>query len=278
VNAFTYVPGAPPVIQSLVAKGTRAQEPAQFADLNESVNVTATVTDADSTAASLQYTWSADLGTISGTGAKVTWQAPASAATPIKATITLSVSDGASAVTGTTAVSLHDSTKEIGDIATLFLVNFSKTEVPVDTVIKDFTTECPGTAGERQDVINNRAGFVDHVMERAAAAGHRRLRRGLSDPPRLAPGRWLSYSQVRWNSNKARRRYRQRRGRRSIAAVFVDAVACSSDLTDTISMGRGFWGGEGEIGKRIGIGKHKTIEGLPHPKRRGARQAVVESR
>jgi putative spermidine/putrescine transport system permease protein len=63
-------------------------------------------------------------------------------------------------ITGTSAVSLHDSTKEIGDIATLFLVNFSKTEVPVDTVMKDFTPTCPGTAGERQDVINNRNGFV----------------------------------------------------------------------------------------------------------------------
>src|SRR6478609_8861185 len=90
VSAFTYVAGAPPVMQSIAAQGTRAKEPAQFSDLNESINVTASVTDADTTAASLQYTWTADVSTISGTGAKVTWQAPASAATPIKATITLS--------------------------------------------------------------------------------------------------------------------------------------------------------------------------------------------
>jgi len=248
VSAFTYVAGAPPVIQSIAAQGTRAKEPAQFSDLNESINVTATVTDADTTAASLQYTWTADLGTISGTGAKVTWQAPASAATPIKATITLSVSDGASAVTGTTAVSLHDSTKEIGDIATAFLVNFSKTEVPVDTVMKDFTTDCPGTAGERQDVINNRTGFVItswNVQPPQVSVG---FGAGCETIHGLRQGDGCSYSQVRWDSKKVGGGTDSVEGVDQIAAVFLSDRwwLCSSDFDGHHLNGARFvgWGRE----------------------------------
>jgi hypothetical protein len=231
-SAFTYVAGAPPVIQSIVAQGTRAEEPAQFADLNETVNVSATVTDADSTAGSLQYTWSADVGTISGTGAKVTWQAPASAATPVKATITLSVTDGATAVTGTSAVSLHDSTKEIGDIATLFLVNFSKSEVPVDTVMKDFTPECPGTAGERQDVINNRTGFVITSWNVAPPQVTVSFGAGCQTVHGLRQGDGCSYSQVRWDSNKVGGGTDSVEGVDQIAAVFLSDRwwLCSSDF------------------------------------------------
>jgi hypothetical protein len=232
VNAFTYVAGAPPAIQAIVARGTRAKEPAQFADLNETIDVTATVTDADSSAASLQYTWSADLGTISGTGAKVTWQAPASAATPLKATITLSVTDGATPITGTTAVSLHDSTKEIGDIATLFLVNFSKSDVSVDTVMKDFTPDCPGTAGERQDVINNRNEFVITSWNVQPPQVTVNFGGGCQTVHGLREGDGCSYSQVRWDSNKVGGGSDSVEGVDQIAAVFLSDRwwLCSSDF------------------------------------------------
>lgn len=231
-GAFTYVTGAPPVIQSLVAQGTRTREPAQFADLNETINVTATVTDADTPGESLQYTWSADQGTITGTGSKVTWQAPASATTPGKVTITLKVGDGGSDVTGTSTVSLHDSTKEIGDMATLFLVNFSKTEVPVDTVMQDFTPQCPGTPAERQDVVNNRNGFVItswNVQPPQVTVG---FGAGCQTVHGLKEGDGCSYSQVRWDSNKVGGGTDSVEGVDQIAAVFLSDRwwLCSSDF------------------------------------------------
>jgi hypothetical protein len=248
VGAFTYVAGAPPVIQTIVAQGTRTTEPAQFADLNETINVTATVTDADTTAASLQYTWTADLGTMSGTGAKVTWQAPASAATPVKATITLSVSDGSTAVTGTSAVTLHDSTKEIGDIATLFLVNFSKTEVPVDTVMQDFTPQCPGTASERQDVVNNRNGFVITSWNVQPPQVTVNFGAGCQTLHGLRQGDGCSYSQVRWDSTKVGGGTDSVEGVDQIAAVFLSDRwwLCSSDFDGHHLNGTRFlgWGRE----------------------------------
>jgi hypothetical protein len=231
-GAFTYVAGAPPVIQSITAQGTRSSEPAQFADLNEQINVTALVTDADTPAASLQFTWSADAGTIAGTGSKVTWQAPPSAATPLKVTITVSVSDGGSSVTGTSAVSLHDSTKEIGDIATLFLVNFSKTEVSVDTVMQDFTPTCPGTAAERQDVINNRNGFVITSWNVQPPQVTVNFGAGCQTVHGLKQGDGCSYSQVRWDSNKVGGGTDSVEGVDQIAAVFLTDRwwLCSSDF------------------------------------------------
>jgi IPT/TIG domain len=248
VNAFTYVAGAPPVIQSIVAQGTRHSEPAQFADLNEQINVTALVTDADTSAAALQYTWSTDLGTIAGTGSKVTWTAPASAATPAKVTITLSVSDGGTAVTGTSAVTLHNSTKEIGDIATLFLVNFSKTEVPVDTVMQDFTPECPGTAAERQDVINNRNGFVITSWNVQSPQVTIDFGAGCDTVHGLREGDGCSYSQVRWDSNKVGGGTDSVEGVDQIGAVFLSDRwwLCSSDFDGHHLNGTRFlgWGRE----------------------------------
>lgn len=231
-GAFTYLAGAPPVIQSIVAQGTRSKEPAQFSDLNETINITALVTDADTAAASLTYTWSADIGTIAGTGSKVTWQAPGSATTPGKATITLKVSDGGSEVTGTSSVGLHDSTKEIGDMATLFLVNFSKTEVPVDTVMQDFTPDCPGAAAERQDVVNNRNGFVItswNVQPPQVTVG---FGAGCNTVHGVKQGDGCSYSQVRWDSNKVGGGTDSVEGIDQIAAVFLSDRwwLCSSDF------------------------------------------------
>src|SRR5262249_9513322 len=118
-----------PVIDSIAVQGTRAKEPPNFADLAEAVAVTAKVHDDETAAGQLQYVWTATAGTFSGTGANVTWQAPASAATPAEVTITLKVVEkyGSPAsfqheVTGTAKLSLHDSIKEVGDMARQFLL------------------------------------------------------------------------------------------------------------------------------------------------------------
>ncbi len=176
--AFTYVaPGQvnndPPVIQSVAARGTKANEPPDFADLSEGIVVIATVTDKETTADRLVYEWTGTDGTFSGTGPAVKWRAPASGSTPFVANLKLTVVDRFQTTDGsglpitfehrvekTFTVKVHDSVKEVGGMATLFLENFSKSSVPVDEVMKDFLVGCYGTAAERQDVIDDRENFT----------------------------------------------------------------------------------------------------------------------
>ncbi len=161
----------PPVIDTIGVQGSRAGEPASFADLNEAIAITATVHDQETAADRLQYVWSATAGTFSGSGTGVTWQAPAAAATPLTVTLTLHVIEqcgtGQSAqhdVTGTAAVSLHDSAKEVGDMATVFLQEFSDSSLTdVDHIMRNFSkAACPDPReidSEFDDVRNNRAKF-----------------------------------------------------------------------------------------------------------------------
>ena len=164
---------APPVIASLTAQGTHAHEPAQFADLGETIAVTATVTDAETPVANLEYEWSALAGTFIGTGASVKWTAQAPMMTPASVTLSLVVIETYTApgpdglplqqqnrVTKSKAVSVHDSAKEVGVMAYNFLENFSK-QVSVDTVMRDFRDGCglggTGKQDETKQVIDNQA-------------------------------------------------------------------------------------------------------------------------
>jgi hypothetical protein len=174
-QSFTFVaPGgsnAPPVIKSVTAKGRKANEPTGFADLGETIDVTAIVEDAETALDKLTYQWTATAGSVTGTGPVVTWVAPAAATTPTDVTITLTVVESYKApdasglpvdkenkVTATAAVSLHNSPKEVGDMAYDFLVKFS-TQVDVNTVMRDFAPPslCAGAAAERADVTKNQA-------------------------------------------------------------------------------------------------------------------------
>jgi hypothetical protein len=176
--AFTYiapsqVTNEPPVIQSITARGVKPNEPQNFADLSEEIVVTGTATDAEATPDRLVYEWSGTDGTFSGTGPSVKWTAPASGATPFVANLKLTVVDRFQTTDGsglpitfehrvekTFTVKVHDSLKEVGGMATLFLENFSKSSVPPATVMQDFLVGCYGTAAELQDVIDDRADFT----------------------------------------------------------------------------------------------------------------------
>jgi hypothetical protein len=172
-QSFTFVaPGgtnSPPVIRSVTAKGRKANEPAGFADLSETIDVTGIVEDAETGLDKLAYQWTATSGTINGTGPVVSWTAPASGTTPVDVTITLAVvetykaPDGSglpvdkeNRTTATATVSLHNSVKEVGDMAYDFLVNFSS-QVDVNTVMRNFAPPglCIGAAAERADVVKN---------------------------------------------------------------------------------------------------------------------------
>ena len=166
---------APPVIKSIAAQGTKTSEPASFADLGETIAVTATVTDAETPVANLTYEWSAPAGagTFTGTGASVKWTARAPMTTPASVTLSLVVIETYTApgpdglpvqqqnkVKGDITVSVHDSAKEVGVMAYNFLENFSK-QVSVDTVLQDFRGGCgvngEGKQNETNDVETNQA-------------------------------------------------------------------------------------------------------------------------
>jgi hypothetical protein len=155
-----------PVVTSIFVKGTGPREPSQYATLGETVNVTATVTDAETPVNQLTYEWSSSVGgTFGGNTASTTWTAPATltGTTPVNATLTLTVIERVDAtrnnrVTATSSVNLHNSPKEVGDLAVLFLEDFSK-QLPVDTVMRNFTTTCPEAAAERADVLKSNADF-----------------------------------------------------------------------------------------------------------------------
>jgi hypothetical protein len=180
--AFTFVsPGATenssPVIASVTARGTRTNEPQQFADLGETLNVTAVVQDAETPIANLKYEYTSDSGgTIIGTGPSVQWRAPASGNTPFTATITLTVTETYNSVddnglpitkenkvskTGT--VSVHDSAKEISAMASTFLVDFSH-QISPSIVVQNFRDACPqasgGKSAELSDVTDNQRDFT----------------------------------------------------------------------------------------------------------------------
>jgi len=158
---------------SLTVKGTKPREPEQFADLDETVRVTASISDAETPVSDLGLAWSADAGNFTGGGPSVTWTAPHDYATPTSLTLTLTVTERynttnslgvpvtrENVVTKTRAVRLHNSAREVGDLALDFLAAFSKQLNP-DYVLRNFTSDCDGTARERDDVIRQQR---DHTM------------------------------------------------------------------------------------------------------------------
>jgi hypothetical protein len=165
--AVTFVANAPPVIASIVVRGSKPREPAQFADLDEPVSVTATVTDAETPVANLEFTWSSDVGSFSGSGPTVTWVAPHSYSTPADVMLGLTVVErfqantagtvvsGENRVTGASKVRLHNSVKEVGDLAVDFLTGFSEQLAPRWMTVAD-RPQPPRLS------LNRRAGLQHH--------------------------------------------------------------------------------------------------------------------
>jgi hypothetical protein len=161
-----------PAVQSISVKGTRPNEPANFADAGETLQVVADVKDDETPVAQLQYNWSAPVGTFSGTGASVTWQAPADVPQPTEVVLKLEVVEkygtgGAleNRVSATAAVSLHDSIREVGGMARQFLLDFSDSSIrDVDYIMRNFgnASTCPDVRevfNEREDVSDDRDNY-----------------------------------------------------------------------------------------------------------------------
>ena len=159
-----------PVIVSIRIQGSRPNEPANFADVGETVGVSAEVRDDETPVSQLQFVWSSSVGTFSGNGPTVTWQAPAATAAPANVALRLEVVERYGPASAPTAfehrvsssadVRLHDSTREVGDMARQFLLDFSDSSIrDVDYIMRNFEPGCYGTADERQQVQDNRADF-----------------------------------------------------------------------------------------------------------------------
>jgi hypothetical protein len=163
-----------PVIDSITIQGTRSKEPANFADLGESVPVVAKVHDDETAADQLEYQWTATTGTFTGTGASVVWMAPAAATTPADVTITLKLVEKygypggplnfSHDVSGNQTLSLHDSAGEVGGMARQFLLDFSDSTIrDVPYIMRNFTNAtkacAKGKANETDDVTNNRVNY-----------------------------------------------------------------------------------------------------------------------
>lgn len=215
-DGFTYALPAPsnnppPVIKALVAKGSRKNEPERFADLGETIGLGAAVIDAETPGDALVYRWTASAGTISGSGASVSWTAPATATTPATVTVTLTVLERFvtndttpprvvdNTATGGVTIALHDSVKEVGDMATRFLTNFSQSTVPVDVVMQDFLPGCYGTSAERADVEDNRREFLITSWT-VSTSPTVTVNFDGTCPFRTRPGDACSASDVEWHS------------------------------------------------------------------------------
>ncbi|HEX5473654.1 MAG TPA: IPT/TIG domain-containing protein [Vicinamibacterales bacterium] len=170
--AFVRTASGPPVITSLGARGTRANEPSGFADLGESILVAAAVTPDDAIDAST-FQWSAPEGVFGGTGPSVTWQAPGMLSTPATVLLQLVVSNALGQASGKTSVSVHDSPTEIGDLARQFLLDFSDSTIrSADTVLRNFSTGARCSAGrsaESDDIADNRRRYEIQSHEIGAA-------------------------------------------------------------------------------------------------------------
>lgn len=206
-NGFSFV--APsgtnraPVISTFQSVGPRANQPSGFADINETVQVLATVTDAETPTAQLTYEWTGP-GTLTPAGASLTWVVPSSfsTGTPATATLSLTVTERFTeggvthrqSTSGSFPVRVHNSEKEILDLGEDFLLAFSDSSRPTDYVIRNFSTTCDGGRGrtaEAADVDRNRAQFIQNF---AAARVTRRppvtwafVRRGCFPSGRFQP-------------------------------------------------------------------------------------------
>jgi hypothetical protein len=171
-------PNNPPVVESITIKGSRPNEPANFADLGEAINVSAKVRDDETAIDQLQYTWSATAGTFSGTGANVTWTAPATLLStptgPVGQTVTVTLtlverygtapSQFEHRVTGSATLLLHDSPTEVGDMAWQFLMDFSDSSIrDVAYIMRNYSrARCPQPSEvdlEYEDVTRDRERF-----------------------------------------------------------------------------------------------------------------------
>ena len=195
-GGFTYlsssVTNAPPVISSLRAVGSAQNEPAGYANTTEELQVTATVSDAETAVSDMTFEWTADAGTLSGTGSSVKWTAPAVFGSPVTTKISVTVTEkytGTDAtgnpvpsehkVSAVTSVSVHDSRKENSEMATAFLTDFANSSVSPEAAVRYFYAGCPGRQDELKDIQDNPRDLPHHGAPARLPGSEHQFRRHL---------------------------------------------------------------------------------------------------
>lgn len=159
--AFRTRSKAPPVV--------RVSIPKDRADADEDMVLLAIVQSQDTPANQLTYEWSADKGTLTGSGPQVTWRAPRAASpgvVELKVTVTdkytVTNPDGSTTpaenkVTATAKVTYNDSYKEVREISLDFIGDFANSNNSPAFCVRNFSDSCAGKSAELADIEANRA-------------------------------------------------------------------------------------------------------------------------
>ena len=177
-TAPTVVVNTPPVVNALTVQAPRPEQPSALASVGDRMSLTASVNDAETPASQLTYEWTSTptLGTFTGTGAAVQWTAPSNVTIAQSVVLTLTVIEryqepDASGlpvqrehrVQRSSLVKVHNTVKEVTDMAVDFLTLFSNSSLPPESVLHNFSRTCDGGKGyseEYGDIVYSRANFV----------------------------------------------------------------------------------------------------------------------
>jgi hypothetical protein len=138
------VVNTPPVIDSVTVSSARAEA-------DQSIQVSASVKDAETPLDQLTYVWSATPhnGTFTGTGASVSWRAPKGETSPDTYTITLTVTEHftsagkplTNVTASSTTVHYNDSNAETVGLGSLFLKDFGTFSVSPEECVRNFADQ-----------------------------------------------------------------------------------------------------------------------------------------
>lgn len=183
-NAFTFVkppvtgPNTAPVVSTLTVQPPRPDQPLSLASNGDRISLTAAVNDAETPASQLTYEWAAvpNVGTFAGTGAAVQWTAPSTVTSPQSVTLTLTVVERYQEpdaqglplnrehrVQRAVLIKVHNTVKEVSDMAVDFLTLFSNSNLAPEAVLHNFSRTCDDGEGYRQeygDIVVSRANVV----------------------------------------------------------------------------------------------------------------------
>ena len=156
----------PPIIRSIAAPTVRVET-------GQDVTIAAVVEDAETPLNQLTYQWTANAGTITGTGPVVTWRHAPGLTSGVDVVITLTVIDTHKAVENNVIVErdyrvvgqaapfrVHDSAAEMKELSRKFLLDlFGNSKIPPIACLVDFTESgkcAAGKAAELKDITENR--------------------------------------------------------------------------------------------------------------------------
>lgn len=164
VGSFKTRTKAPPIV--------RISLPKDRADADEDMTLIAMVQTEDGALSQLTYEWSAEKGTLSGSGPVVTWRAPRGASPgpiELKVTVTdvytVTNADGSTGqaenkVTASTRVIYNDSYKEVREISLDFIGDFANSNNSPEFCVRNFSNSCGGKNDETNDIRTNRATYA----------------------------------------------------------------------------------------------------------------------